>query len=626
LTSVLFFALCAFAQDNLCLDCHDDNELTKSINDSVEISLHITQEALINSVHEDMECADCHEIGEDHPDDEGGVQKVDCSSCHDDAMAEYEKSVHASFDGEMEAATCSSCHGSHQILPSDDPASATFEKNLEKTCAACHSKPKILQRIGKKGTGPSDSYHNSAHGKLLRKESSESDVPTCITCHNAHNILPRSHPESSYSKQNVAETCGGCHHKEYEHYTESIHYKALKRGHYEAPTCNDCHGEHLAQKPDAKNAKMSGDTKICKDCHSSEIMMNRYGLDHRRFDSYMKSYHGLAAIKGSKEAATCVSCHEVHEIKSSTDGASSVHISNLKTTCGKCHQNISDAFIKIDMHPVDQESRNPIAYFFTVLYTWMLIIVIGGMFVHNIIILVHHIREKRKIENGMVKVARFKSWEVYQHFFMASSFMVLAITGFALKFPEWGWVELLVSLGMDEPVRAFIHRVSAVIMVVVSLIQLAYFVFSRDGRKEILELIPSYNDFKNLIENMAYHLGLSKKHPKFPRYDYAEKAEYLALIWGVIVMAVTGFILWFPELFMKYLPFWVFETAEVIHYYEAWLATLAILVWHWFFVIFHPAKYPLSFAWMDGKITEAEMKEHHPLEYEAYKKRQQEKK
>ena len=98
--------------------------------------------------------------------------------------------------------------------------------------------------------------------------------------------------------------------------------------------------------------------------------------------------------------------------------------------------------------------------------------------------------------------------------------------------------------------------------------------------------------------------------------DYGEKAEYLALIWGVIVMGTSGFVLWFPEFFMRFLPSWSFETAEIIHYYEAWLATLAILVWHWFFVIFHPEKYPMNTTWMDGKITEEELKHHHPLEYE----------
>ena len=66
---------------------------------------------------------------------------------------------------------------------------------------------------------------------------------------------------------------------------------------------------------------------------------------------------------------------------------------------------------------------------------------------------------------------------------------------------------------------------------------------------------------------------------------------------------------------MIYLPTWAFETFEVVHYFEAWLAVLAILVWLMFFVIFHPEKYPMEFIWMDGKITAEDLKHHHPAEY-----------
>ncbi len=140
------------------------------------------------------------------------------------------------------------------------------------------------------------------------------------------------------------------------------------------------------------------------------------------------------------------------------------------------------------------------------------------------------------------------------------------------------------------------------------------------GRKEIIDLLPKVNDVTGFWANMKYYLGLSRQKPRFGRWDYTEKAEYLALIWGTAVMAITGFVLWFPEFFMTILPSWTFETSQIIHYYEAWLATLAIIVWHWFFVIFHPEKYPMSLAWMNGKITEEEMKHHHPLEYEELSK------
>ena len=95
-----------------------------------------------------------------------------------------------------------------------------------------------------------------------------------------------------------------------------------------------------------------------------------------------------------------------------------------------------------------------------------------------------------------------------------------------------------------------------------------------------------------------------------------EKAEYWALVWGTIVMAFTGFVLWFPTSFTAFLPAWIIIAAETIHLYEAWLASLAIAVFHFFFVIGHPEQYPMSFTWLTGEMTTSEVKEHHAAWYQ----------
>ena len=624
---LLSFSTFLCAQENEdCLECHSETDITKFVNDTTEVSVYVDNEILMSSIHSDMSCVDCHQGTEEHP-DEMPLPKVNCADCHDDSMEEYAESVHAKGRSKpgVPTATCASCHGSHDIKPADEEDSRVHTANISATCDECHSQPEVLQQLGKKGQGPTHGYLAGVHGKS-KTEDPDGDAPVCSDCHGYHKILPRTHPDCTYSKQNVAQTCGTCHEEESEEYNQSIHALAIERGHYEAPTCNDCHNEHqvsAGSEKDGDQDHLSHDTKVCQDCHASEVMMNRYGLDNRRFDSYLKSYHGLAAIQGSPDAATCTACHETHSIRSSSDSLSSVHLDNRTETCGQCHENITAEFAQIEMHPVDQESRNPIAYIFKMVYTWMLVVVIGGMIVHNIIIFVFYIRQRRKALKGMIRVQRFQPWEVYQHMLMFLSFTILAITGFALKFPDAAWVKVMYALGMSEPLRALIHRISAIVMIAISLIQGFYLLFTKSGRKELMELIPTSDDLVHVFQNMAYYLGFGKSAPRFPRFDYAEKAEYLALIWGVIVMAATGFILWFPEVFIGIFPFWLFETAEVVHYYEAWLATLAILVWHWFFVILHPEKYPLSLTWMDGKISEEEFKHHHPLEYEKLKAAQQ---
>jgi cytochrome b subunit of formate dehydrogenase/nitrate/TMAO reductase-like tetraheme cytochrome c subunit len=621
--NTIFFVVC-FAALGItqsveeCMDCHSDDELTKFINDTVEISLYVDLERYQNSLHGDMECIDCHSSIEDI-DHEPELPDVNCADCHDDSQEEYQESIHAKTHSVNPiAAICKDCHSYHYVLPSDDPESRTYVLNIQKTCGECHTKPEVLELLGDRSDGPVPAYEQSVHSRILH-EDPDRGAPTCTDCHGYHEIYLMSDYRSSYNKMNVASTCGECHNKVKAEYLRSIHWESLENGHWESPTCNDCHGEHEIFSPkenDAVTNRLNVGTQVCANCHSSPTMMKRFGLDPDRIESYERTYHGLALLKGSPDAANCNSCHETHAILSNRNPESSVYPQNLAATCGKCHEDVSASFVNVSMHPKDMETRNPIAYFAQNVYIWLIVLIIGGMVLHNIIIIGYYVRKKREALKGERTVQRFMPFEVWQHALLFLSFFVLVITGFALKFPEAGWVKLLVNIGMTEAWRSNLHRIAAVVLIAISLVQLGYFLIHKRGRKEIKSLRPQIDDVTGFWANMKFHLGFSKNRPKFGRFDYTEKAEYLALIWGTAVMALTGFVLWFPEFFMRFLPSWMFEVSEIIHYFEAWLATLAIIVWHWFFVIYHPEKYPMSITWMNGRITEEELKHHHPLEYD----------
>ncbi len=129
-------------------------------------------------------------------------------------------------------------------------------------------------------------------------------------------------------------------------------------------------------------------------------------------------------------------------------------------------------------------------------------------------------------------------------------------------------------------------------------------------------MLPAFHDVSDAKTSMWYYLGFSKKKPRYGRYDYTQKAEYWALIWGTAVMALTGFVLWFPVAAVSVFPTWIITASQTIHYYEAWLATLAIVVGHLFFVIFYPGEYPMNWAWITGRMTRRAVREHHTRWYE----------
>jgi len=145
---------------------------------------------------------------------------------------------------------------------------------------------------------------------------------------------------------------------------------------------------------------------------------------------------------------------------------------------------------------------------------------------------------------------------------------------------------------------------------------LVYIAFTRDGRRLLMDFLPAPKDAVDAWGTILYNLGLKKEKPEFRRFNYAEKAEYWALVWGLFVMAGTGLMLWAKVTVGTVLARWWLDVATAIHFYEAILATLAIVVWHFYQVFFDPDVYPMNWAWWDGKMSFEHYREEHGLDAE----------
>ena len=203
-----------------------------------------------------------------------------------------------------------------------------------------------------------------------------------------------------------------------------------------------------------------------------------------------------------------------------------------------------------------------------------------------------------------------------QHVIMMTSFFLLVATGFPVLFPE-GWASsgIITILG-GFTMRSALHRVGAIALIGVCVYHALHALFTRRGREELMAFMPNWKDLHDAIGMMKFYFGFSRNTPRFDRYNFIEKFEYLALGWGSALMIGTGFLMWFEERAMLVLPKWALDITGIVHSYEALLAFLAIIVWHFYHVHFKPGVFPMSRIWLDGKISEHEMKEDHPIEYE----------
>jgi len=176
------------------------------------------------------------------------------------------------------------------------------------------------------------------------------------------------------------------------------------------------------------------------------------------------------------------------------------------------------------------------------------------------------------------------------------------VTGFALKYPDSWWAHPLMMWESNAGLRGGLHRTAAIVLIASTLFHFIHLAMKKRDRTFISAMIPTIKDATDILEVFRYNLGLSKEEPKFAKFNYAEKMEYWAFLWGTGVMALTGFLLWFNNFTLRHFPKWVADAATAVHWYEALLATFSILIWHFYLVIFDPTVYPMDTAWLNGKI------------------------
>jgi formate dehydrogenase gamma subunit len=535
------------------------------------------------------------------------IKDSDCLDCHNDkslvktnaigravSLFVNEPVLRASVHSTN---SCQSCHPDITAAHPDDERAAT-----PVDCSQCHARQ-------------THSYGASVHGLALK--SGDPAAPTCKDCHDGHELKPISDPASPLHFSNLGKTCGACHEQAAADVGSSIHGWAAANGKPEAATCIDCHAEHqIEELKTAGTLKISAD--VCSKCHASERINTKFNLPADRVETFFASYHGLASKYGSALAANCASCHGYHLVLPSADPRSTINTNNLVATCGQCHPGATDKFAQGRIHVAEVAPEQAEGFggkanaWVRRIYILLIVATISVMLVHNGLLFIRKwIRLHRSEHRTIVRMNRQQRW---QHFLLAFSFIVLAVTGFALKFPD-SWIAKL--LGAHEDFRRWSHRVAGVVMILLGLYHVVYLLATKDGRKLLKDFLPVKKDVADAAANVKYLSGKSPEKAKFGRFGYPEKMEYWAVVWGTIIMGVTGVMIWFKMGVTQYFPRWVVEVATTIHYYEAILACLAILVWHFYHVMFDPDIYPVNLACWDGKVTEHWQKDEHPLDAEA---------
>ncbi|MBI5962486.1 MAG: cytochrome b/b6 domain-containing protein [Chloroflexi bacterium] len=224
---------------------------------------------------------------------------------------------------------------------------------------------------------------------------------------------------------------------------------------------------------------------------------------------------------------------------------------------------------------------------------------------------VNAVKRLRVAEDGTQYVVRFSLRQRIEHLVLIFSFTTLAITGLSQSFYTSALGNFVLTLlgGIDSTRQ--VHHIAAFVFGIQSLYHVAVFIDDAFVHRHISKMFPAWSDVTDAIQMIKFNLGLALHQPRFDRYNFEEKAEYWALVWGTIAMGITGIMQWFPAKLTMILPAgWIIPVGRALHRWEAILAVLAILTWHFY----HSVIKALNLSIFNGNMSIEQMREEHPLE------------
>ncbi|MCG2786029.1 MAG: cytochrome b/b6 domain-containing protein [Anaerolineae bacterium] len=207
---------------------------------------------------------------------------------------------------------------------------------------------------------------------------------------------------------------------------------------------------------------------------------------------------------------------------------------------------------------------------------------------------------------------RFNLGQRWEHLLLILSFTVLLLTGLPQKYRDFSWSQDLLSSPERLELIQQIHHIAAIVMTIEVLYHLGRAIYLITRRKLSGDIFPVWQDVLDAGQMLRYLLFMRKDKPKFGRYNFEQKVTYWVIFFGILIMVISGFIIWFPEFFTKFLPGGVIPAAKLAHSTEAVVAAIFILIWH----IYHVHFERLNLSIFTGRLTEREMREFHEKEYE----------
>jgi cytochrome b subunit of formate dehydrogenase len=207
------------------------------------------------------------------------------------------------------------------------------------------------------------------------------------------------------------------------------------------------------------------------------------------------------------------------------------------------------------------------------------------------------------------------------HGVLMLSFLGLAATGLPLRFHSAPWAAQAAALLGGFGAILALHKLLALALSLAFLTHLGYVFHLAFVRRQSgvfwgpNSMVPQPKDLRDLVAEFRWFFGRGPQ-PQFDRFTYWEKFDYWAVFWGMAIIGISGYMLWFSGFFARFLPGWAFNIALLVHSEEALLAVWFIFAIHFFNNHLRPGKFPMDPVIFTGRVSDQVFRTERPLEYQ----------
>lgn len=422
--------------------------------------------------------------------------------------------------------------------------------------------------------------------------------------------------------------------------------------------CNVCHADqvpvdvayylrHIASRLQPARPPVQ-QAQVCAVCHTDVEVLKARGMKDA-VASFVRSFHGKAALLGDERTASCVSCHvrtneNAHLMLGRADERSSVHPRNVADSCrsAECHPDAQPRFAAASVHLDLPTAKASLEFWIAAAFVLLTLgtfgpsllicllelgqIVVGRQHAHAPAAeaLVHRVLAH---PSGPKRLARFTVNQRIQHWILAFLFTTLAVTGFPMKFAERHWARFVIDAFGGLPIARYVHHWAGIALVLGFAVHMVYCLVElwrraaqptasglRVGHWRALWNLPMVIHPRELLKArdlLLYLVGRRSDPPTFGRFTIKEKFEYIGVFWGTTLLGITGVLLWGEQIFSRYFSGRILNIALIAHTYEAFLAVIHVGILHIVNVMFSPNVFPLSRATITGRTPTRELAEQH---------------